>query len=355
MMKFVTDLTSKAGAAISLVLDNGNIFIRSTLPFFIIMALNILLTKIGIAGIAVAVVLDILAGIYIYRQNVDRENIISTLSNIRSGENGKRADVRRYHAENKKLAKAVNEIGDGINEAVSINMKNEKLKADLITNVSHDLKTPLTSIINYVDLLKREDIPGQRAQEYLNILTVKSNKLKELTEDLLEVSKITSGNINISLAKINFVELINQTIGEFYDKFEKCDLEPYFYYESGTIEIMADPRQLWRVVENIINNVCKYAMTGTRVHMGLGCITDKESGKKIAVFSIKNISTNELNLDETLLTERFMRGDVSRTTEGTGLGLSIAKNLTEAMGGRFSIRVDGDLFTVSLKFEVAQS
>ena len=231
-------------------------------------------------------------------------------------------------------------------------MKDEKLKADLITNVSHDIKTPLTSIINYVDLIKREDIGNERVIEYVNILDQKSQKLKKLTEDLVEASKISSGNISIELSKIDFVELINQTIGEFFEKFEKSGLTPIFKPQEQNISIVADARHLWRVLENLFNNTCKYALSGTRVYLEMYTIENAE-GKKKAFFSIKNISAKELNVSADELTKKFIRGDESRTTEGSGLGLSIAKNLTIAQGGTFDIRLDGDLFKVIIGFDIA--
>ena len=228
-------------------------------------------------------------------------------------------------------------------------MKDEKLKADLITNVSHDIKTPLTSIINYVDLIKREDIQNEKVKEYVDVLEAKSQKLKQLTEDLVEASKISSGNISIQLDKIDFVELVNQTIGEFFEKFEAHSLIPIFKHEEQSMCINADPRHLWRVIENLLNNVCKYALAGTRVYMDMIYIAEGDS-KKVQ-FSVKNISESELNIGVDELTERFIRGDESRTTEGSGLGLSIAKNLTTAQGGQFNIRLDGDLFKVVIVFD----
>ncbi len=332
--------------------DNGNVIIRSWIPYIFFLAMNILLFRLGIAGIFVAVCFDILVGIYRYRQNLDRDNIINVIENIENGNVKAKVDVSSLHSDNIKLAEAVNSIGEGIDKAVNTSMKDEKLKADLITNVSHDIKTPLTSIINYVDLLKREDIDNDKARGYIEVLDEKSQKLKQLTEDLVEASKISSGNISIQLSRINFVELVNQTMGEFYEKFERNSLQPIFKSQMPDMMIQADARHLWRVLENLMNNVCKYALEGTRVYMDMR-LEEQEKDKKV-VFSIKNISASELNIDASELTERFIRGDVSRTTEGSGLGLSIAKNLTTAMGGTFDIRLDGDLFKVIIKFNSAE-
>ncbi len=332
--------------------DNGNVIIRSWIPYVFFVVCNMLLWRLGLAGIVIAVCLDILVGVYLYRQNLDRDRIIGVIEKIQMGDVKAKADTTGLHSDNIKLADAVNSIGEGIDKAVNTSMKDEKLKADLITNVSHDIKTPLTSIINYVDLIKREDVDNERVKEYIDILEHKSQKLKQLTEDLLEASKISSGNISIELTKINFVELVNQTIGEFYNKFEDRDLQIIFKPQQQNMAIMADARHLWRVIENLLNNVCKYALPGTRVYLDMHYEGDTSDRMK-TVFSIKNISQSELNIDATELTERFIRGDVSRTTEGSGLGLSIAKNLTVAQGGEFDIRLDGDLFKVIIKFDSA--
>ena len=333
--------------------DNGNVIIRSWIPYLFFVAFNIVLFRLGVAGILVAALFDILVGIYRYRQNLDRDKIIGVIENIKNGNVKDKVTSENLHSDNIRLAEAVNSIGEGIDRAVNTSMKDEKLKADLITNVSHDIKTPLTSIINYVDLLKREDINNEKAKEYIEILDVKSQKLKQLTEDLVEASKISSGNISIELSRINFVELVNQTIGEFYEKLEKNSLSVIFKPQQQDMMIMADARHLWRVIENLLNNVCKYALSGTRVYLDM-VYEENENTKDKVVFSIKNISASELNIDATELTERFIRGDVSRTTEGSGLGLSIAKNLTAAQGGDFDIRLDGDLFKIIIKFDAAK-
>ena len=333
--------------------DNGNVIIRSWIPYLFFVAFNIVLFRLGVAGILVAALFDILVGIYRYRQNLDRDKIIGVIENIKNGNVKDKVTSENLHSDNIRLAEAVNSIGEGIDRAVNTSMKDEKLKADLITNVSHDIKTPLTSIINYVDLLKREDINNEKAKEYIEILDVKSQKLKQLTEDLVEASKISSGNISIELSRINFVELVNQTIGEFYEKLEKNSLSVIFKPKQQDMMIMADARHLWRVIENLLNNVCKYALSGTRVYLDMVYEENENANDKV-VFSIKNISASELNIDATELTERFIRGDVSRTTEGSGLGLSIAKNLTAAQGGDFDIRLDGDLFKVIIKFDAAK-
>ena len=226
-------------------------------------------------------------------------------------------------------------------------MKNERMKADLITNVSHDIKTPLTSIINYVNLLENEKIENEKVNNYIHILKEKSARLEQLTEDLVEASKISSGNIVLEMVRINLVELVYQTAGEFNEKFEQRNLTIFTKMPKESIVVMADGRRIWRVLENLYNNVAKYALEGTRVYVEL----DKKEDE--AVFSIKNISSKPLNIPSDELTERFIRGDVLRTTEGSGLGLSIAKNLTTLMGGTFDIILDGDLFKVMITFPLA--
>ena len=236
-------------------------------------------------------------------------------------------------------------IATGLSQAVDEQVKAERLKADLITNVSHDLKTPLTSIISYVDLLKRENIDNPNVQEYLKVLDQKSTRLKTLTEDLVEASKASSGNVKIDFADINYTEIVEQALGEFEDKTSAAKLEMVLSYPEHPVMIRADGRHLWRVIENLLNNCCKYALRGSRVYVDV--TEDPETGT--AACTIKNISSRPLNISPEELTERFVRGDVSRTTEGSGLGLSIAKSLAELQHGTLDIFVDGDLFKVVLR------
>ena len=219
----------------------------------------------------------------------------------------------------------------------------------MITNVSHDIKTPLTSIINYVDLLKREKLDNQRAQSYIAVLESKSQRLKQLAEDLVEASRISSGNIELEMERINLVELVHQTEGEFAERFEARGLQVISNLPRESVVILADGRRIWRVLENLYNNVAKYAMEHTRVYV------DMQADGAQVLFSIKNISENALNIPAEELTERFIRGDISRSTEGSGLGLSIAKNLMTMMGGSFRIYLDGDLFKVMIGFKQEQS
>ena len=287
------------------------------------------------------------AGVVLLKEQLQRQEIMDGIEEIKSGNLEFKIDTEQLTGVNKTLSEGINTLGEGLEKAVDTSMKNERMKADLITNVSHDIKTPLTSIINYVNLLENENIEDEKIRNYIHILNEKSARLRQLTEDLVEASKISSGNITLEMTKINLVELIYQTSGEFNEKFETRNLTVVTKLPKESVVIMADGRRIWRVLENLYNNVAKYALEGTRVYVEL----DKQEEK--AVFSIKNISFKPLNIPSEELTERFIRGDVSRTTEGSGLGLSIAQNLTKLMGGKFDIILDGDLFKVTITFPLA--
>lgn len=248
------------------------------------------------------------------------------------------------NGEARRLAVQINRISVGLKNAIEASVKNERMKTDLITNVSHDIKTPLTSIINYVDLLKRENIQDPKIRGYIDVLDKKSQRLKTLTEDLVEASKASSGTLKLSLEKIDFVELINQTNGEFTDRFEACSLNVIANIPEESAYIMADGRYVWRILENLYRNAEKYAMPGTRIYIDVF----EKFGR--IFFVMKNVSQAPLNIKADELTERFIRGDVSRSTEGSGLGLSIAKDMTELMNGTFKIYLDGDLFRVTVSF-----
>ena len=225
-------------------------------------------------------------------------------------------------------------------------MKSERLKTELITNVSHDIKTPLTSIINYVDLMKNENIENPKVQEYLEILDNKSQRLKKLTEDLVEASKASSGNIKLTIEKLNLKELIKQVRGEFEDKFEKRGLTIIETLPEEEIYIEADSRYMYRVLENMYVNISKYALENSRVYI------DVEKENDTAKVILKNISKDKLNISVDELMQRFVRGDSARSTEGSGLGISIAKSLTELQNGKFNIYLDGDLFKVVIEFKI---
>lgn len=244
---------------------------------------------------------------------------------------------------------AMNEIQKGINLALEERTKSERMKAELITNVSHDIKTPLTSIINYVDLLEKEDIENTKAKEYLAVLSRQSARLKKLIEDLIEASKASTGNIKFNMESVNAGVLLNQSIGEFVDRLEAGNITLVTDLPEEEIYLTADNRYLWRVFDNLMSNIVKYAQSGTRAYIDL-----KEVDGKV-LFSFRNTSKNELNISADELMERFVRGDKSRFTDGNGLGLSIAKSLTEAMGGKLSLAIDGDLFKAVVEFPVIEN
>lgn len=280
---------------------------------------------------------------------LQQDQIVYTVSKIAGGDTSYQMDLSGYTGMELELAEKLNSIGIGLEQALLDRVRSERLKADLITNVSHDIKTPLTSIINYIDLIKRENLKDPKIQEYLAVLEQKSQRLKTLTEDLVEASKASSGNIKLEMAELDLVEMIWQTNGEFEDKYSTRHLTLISELPPEPIIIQADGRHLWRVLENLYNNAYKYAMENSRVYV------DIETDETKAYVTIKNVSEHPLNIEGEDLTERFVRGDVSRTTEGSGLGLSIAKSLTSLQGGSFQIVTEADLFKVKIGFSIKKS
>ena len=256
-----------------------------------------------------------------------------------------RVDTAKMRGSLKEHGEQLNRIGEGMNKAVNERMRSEHFRTELITNVSHDIKTPLTSIINYVDLLEKEEIDNEKAREYLEVLSRQSARLKKLIDDLIEASKASTGNLNVSLERCELGVLIDQCAGEYAEKLKAAGLELVVTKPEEPVTIMADGRHMWRVFDNLLNNVCKYAMAGTRVYINL----DKEAGRATVTF--RNISAQQLNISGDELMERFVRGDSSRNTEGSGLGLSIARSLVQLQKGELELTVDGDLFKVTLKFK----
>lgn len=246
--------------------------------------------------------------------------------------------VLRSHGEN------LNSIAQGMQKAVQQQLKSERFRTDLITNVSHDIKTPLTSIVNYVDLLKKEDVQPEKAKEYIAVLDRQSARLKKLTEDLVEASKASSGTLPVHLEAVDVNVLLSQVSGEYQSRFELCKLEPIVKLSSEDPQILADGKLLRRVFDNLLSNICKYAMPGTRVYF-----TSEVQDGRVSI-SFKNISNYPLDITADELLERFVRGDSSRSTEGSGLGLSIAQSLTGLQKGTFDLVVDGDLFKANLSF-----
>lgn len=273
----------------------------------------------------------------------------------------------REHGEN------LNSIAAGMNKAVNERMKSERMKTDLITNVSHDLKTPLTSIVSFVDLLKKEDLHNETAAGYVAVLDRQAARLKKLTEDLVEASKASSGALKVSLAPTDVCEVLNQSLAEYGDRLRQAQLTCVstrrsavftanagivhiapgaILNQTGPILVQADGRLLWRVFDNLLNNIVKYAMPGTRVYIDILCA---QAGEKNVAIAFKNISSEPLNIPAAELTERFVRGDASRSAEGSGLGLSIAKSLAELQHALFQLEISGDLFTATVLLEASEA
>ncbi|MDY3282625.1 sensor histidine kinase [Dysosmobacter sp.] len=250
-------------------------------------------------------------------------------------------DLRR-HAEN------LNSIGDGMARAVEQRMRSERLKTELITNVSHDIKTPLTSIVNYAELIGREPPGSEKTTEYAGVLLRQAERLKKLIEDLVEASKASTGNLEVHLTPCEAGVLLTQAAGEYSRRLEDRKLTMVLRIPEEPVTILADGRRLWRVLDNLMNNICKYALEGTRVYL----LLERQGGE--AVISFKNTSAQPLEQSADELLERFVRGDASRTSEGSGLGLSIARSLTELQKGKLTLTVDGDLFKVVLRFPVRE-
>lgn len=244
-----------------------------------------------------------------------------------------------------RLASSINDISDVTSIAVQNEIKHQKMKTDLISNVSHDLKTPLTSMISYLDLLKREGLDGENAEEYLRILDEKTQRLKVLTEELFEAAKASSGEMPVNLTELEVGALVSQAVAELEERLLKNDLDIIFTDKVENTKVLADGQLLWRIVENLLVNVSKYALPGSRVYIDL----DEEDDR--VVLEIKNMSKERLNISVDELMERFKRGDDSRNTEGSGLGLAIARDLTGLIGGEFNIAIDGDLFKATVKLK----
>lgn len=300
----------------------------------------------SVVSLFLLIVMDCMVLYYLLKKAWGREQILEGLKKITDGELQYKIPTEKLSGEQAIMADYINHIGEGLDAAVENSLKNERMKTELITNVSHDIKTPLTSIINYIDLLKRENPEDPKIRGYLDVLENKAQRLKVLTEDVVEASKASTGNISLEMTELNFIELVNQVIGEFEEKFEEKNLKMVVHFDEEEAIICADGRRLWRVLENIFGNAAKYAMENTRVYV------DVKMNRPKVQLSLKNISAQPLNISADELTERFIRGDVSRNTEGSGLGLSIAKDFVQLQGGEFKLYLDGDLFKVTIEFEV---
>ena len=272
--------------------------------------------------------------------------LLAGAKRMASGNLNTKINTRYLVGDYKKCAEDLNALADVAVVAAKNQMKSDRMKTELITNVSHDIKTPLTSIINYVDLLEKPHTE-EEGQQYLEVLHRQSQRMKKLIEDLMDMSKATTGNMSVEITRVDAVEAVNQALGEFADKLELARLTPVFRKPEQPVEVLADGRLTWRVLSNLLSNAVKYALPGTRLYVDLAEL------ESYVMISLKNISREELNVSAEELTERFVRGDASRNTEGSGLGLNIAQSLMELQKGQLQLLVDGDLFKVTLLFPKA--
>ena len=330
------------------VTDKQNTNRKITIIYWGFVSISVILACTIWSGIGFLILIAFWGWVYykLLQYNKKIQKINEALRNIYEGNPNVKLNEEELEGTLKIMAKYINDIAGGFTNAIEQSLKSERLKTELITNVSHDIKTPLTSIINYVDLLKKQEINNAQIEQYIAVLDKKSQRLKKLIEDLVEASKVSSGNVKLNIETINLKELLNQTIGEFEDKLEKKNLKIEMDLPNENVLIKADNRYLYRVIENVFSNVSKYALEGSRVYIKL------YKNSNDVNLEIKNISKDKLNISAEELMQRFVRGDKSRYTEGSGLGLSIAESLTELQGGKFKIYIDGDLFKVEIKWKI---
>ncbi|WP_455721673.1 sensor histidine kinase [Agathobacter sp.] len=326
----------------SKIADNPPLFLVGCVAFGVICFLELIGFMAGSIGFLFFIKLIEFALLMTFIMQYDR--IRKAAKAIANGDFSKPIDISKLLLFFKQHGNDLNNVSNGIEAAVSEKMKSERFRTELITNVSHDIKTPLTSIINYVDLLQKEDIDNANVQEYLEVLNRQSARLKKLIEDLMEASKASTGSIKVELEELDAAVMLSQIAGEYQEKFQKKNLDLMIKNDVSPVMIKADGRHLWRVFDNLMNNINKYAQPGTRVYVD---IIPKDTG---AIITFKNISECPLNISSEELMERFVRGDSSRNTEGSGLGLSIAESLMKLMNGTMKLSVDGDLFKVTLEF-----
>lgn len=327
---------------------NTSLFIKTSFVLFIF---NILLLSgfilNGLKNYIILIIIIVACGVldYIILKVVMQMEVLQLHARrMAEGNLESKVDTSRMAWEFKKHGDYLNQIGEGMAAAVEEKIKSERFKTELVTNVSHDIKTPLTSIINYTGLLKKGNIKQPEAKEYIEVLERQSARLKKLIEDLMEVSKTSTGNVTLEMELCDVNILLTQTLGEFKEKLDSRELVLVINKSLENIFIMADNRHIWRIFDNLMNNICKYGQPGTKVYINIEATDEK------VVIIFRNTSNYQLNISSNELMERFVRGDESRHTEGSGLGLSIAKNLAEIMGGRLELHVDGDLFKVILEF-----
>lgn len=291
---------------------------------------------------------NLIALILFWKSVIALDEMMTAVSKTRQGDLSYPLDPAKMPKLLRKFGEDVVDMQDGMRTAVDEAIKGEHMKTELITNVSHDLKTPLTAIVNYVDLLKKCDISDVTAQEYIGVLEEKSERLKHLIEDLVEASKATTGNLKLNFIKVNLYELAMQAVGENEDALEAAGLDVRLNTPEKEPILYADSQKTWRIIDNLISNVKKYALAGTRVYIEVS----EDNG--YGVFSIKNVSRDPLDVPVEQLTQRFVRGDASRSTEGSGLGLSIAQSLCELQKGTLAVSMDGDLFKVTVHLPLAE-
>ncbi len=314
--------------------------------YVVFMVLNFLFLRFfGTVGIVSVIVLDLAILLYLVRDRLGKLSVKAGLRELSRGKLDYRIDTSSLNGDSLEMAVAVNEMGDGLQNAVDSMIKSERLKAELITNVSHDLKTPLTSIISYVDLLKREKLDNERAEEYIDILERKSLRLKSLITDLIDASKISSGNVELHMTTLDLRSMVQMAVGEFEDRFELVPLKVEMTATQSYF-VRADGEMLWRVLDNLLGNIAKYAEPESTVRI----LIREENGK--AVCSFENRSREILSKSAQELEERFVRGDASRNSEGSGLGLSIARSLTELMEGEFLVETTSEIFRASVLFSI---
>ncbi|WP_443595691.1 sensor histidine kinase [Agathobacter sp.] len=321
---------------------NVPLFLISMLAFGFLCLLELIGFGMELIGFVFIIKIIELALLITFIMQYDR--IRCAAKAIANGDFSHPVDTSRLMLFFRKHGEDLNNVSNGIEAAVSEKMKSERFRTELITNVSHDIKTPLTSIINYVDLLQKEDIDNEKVREYLDVLDRQSSRLKKLIQDLLEASKASTGSINVELEELDAAVMLSQVAGEYEEKFKKNNLNLIIKNDVTPVMIQADGRHLWRVFDNLMSNINKYAQPGTRVYID---IIPKDGG---AIITFKNVSATPLNISSDELKERFVRGDSSRNTEGSGLGLSIAESLMKLMNGTLELTVDGDLFKVTLEF-----
>ena len=292
----------------------------------------------------VMLAVHLLAGLFLIYLTIGLRKLQKGGQALARGDYESPVDTRRLFGDFRRHGEDLNAARKGLQLAVAQQLKSERLKTELITNVSHDIKTPLTSIVNYVDLLKKTDIQDPDAKEYIDVLDRQSQRLRKLTEDLVEASKAASGAVPVSFSDTDVNVFLAQVLGEYRQRLTDCQLEPVLTTDENQPHIQADGKLLWRVLDNLLGNVCKYALPGTRVYLSSEVVGGQ------VLLTLKNISRYPLNISADELTERFVRGDASRSSEGSGLGLSIAMGLTKLQQGEFRLSVDGDLFKVQLIF-----